>query len=298
MKDRVPTENAAILISTRNRGEILRDSLLHLQDAGLGGAPLWIYDDASSDREEAGDACRDWPGATVIRGGTRVGQARGRNELLRRCNRTFALMIDDDQYFQDVGPLAEHLAAPSPPAVVAFQSVSTRDGGCAIAGPPRVGDAATFMGGACLFHVPSILGVGGYREFFVYGREEPELAMRLWLRGQRLRLDSRVTVLHNHRTVEDAARDYREFDFLQTRNAVLAYTMNVPLLPGFYLGLGRALSFGYHSGRFPGAVARGLVSGIVQTFVHAGDRTPVTLRQYRKWRKYQLSCVWRGSNER
>ena len=209
--------DCAILIPTRNRPAILANTVRQLQRLGLQSLPLWVYDDASDDPKAAPDAVSAWPGARVVRGDVRVGQAKGRNVLLRACNCEYAIMLDDDQYFlsqtsiEVIGRYLEQHAVRRDFAVLAFQSVNKADG---VLGTPKdvsAGPSPSFMGGACLFHVPSVLSVGGYREFFIYGYEEPELAARLWLNGLQIWYDPAIVVEHNQDYSPAENRSFREY---------------------------------------------------------------------------------------
>lgn len=284
----------AILIPTRNRPVLLAESLRRLAAAGFQECPLWIYDDASVHPEAVRKAVATWPRAQVIRGEKRIGQAAGRNRLMRACGRTFAIFLDDDQYFLTKGPIFEYMLLPPdvrPPAVVAFQSINRGDGRCAIRRGLPVGETWTFMGGACLFHVPSVLAVGGFREDFMYGWEEPELAMRLWLRGFQLWFDTRIVVEHNHRVTPETARDAAEYDFLYARNIVLAYTLNAPAWIGWPLGVVHALRFVRRRDVAARDIAmRGVRVGLRESLRRRGERTPASTVRFCRWLRYVRRC--------
>ena len=290
----MPRNDLAIVIATRNRPAILGNTLERLRGAGFGDVPLWVYDDGGDDPASVRRAVSQWPNARLVVGEKRMGQAGGRNVLLRQCGRTFAIMLDDDQYFLDPGPLDSYLAMPGasgPCAVVAFQSINVADGRKAIPREHAAGETASFMGGACLFHVPSVLAVGAYRDFFVYGWEEPELAMRLWLRGFHLHFDSNIIVEHNHRITPDARRDLREYDYLYGRNIVLTHTLNTTMAPGMLLGVLRAIRFANHPERHVGAAMLGMASGVRESFSRWADRTPVSWSRLLEWRRYEKRCA-------
>ena len=284
--------DCAILIPTRNRPAILANTVQHLQRLGLQSLPLWVYDDASDDPQAAAEAVSSWPAARVVRGNARAGQAKGRNLLLRSCNCEYAIMLDDDQYFlsltsiEAIGKHLEQHARCHDFAVLAFQSVNKTGG---VVGTPRdvpAGPTASFMGGACLFHVPSILSVGGFREFFIYGHEEPELAMRLWLHGLQLRYDPAIVVEHNQEYTPAENRNFREYDRLYARNGILVHSLNLPLWFGLPLGVVKSLKWCFHTARNPGSKLRGVSDGIGATFRYWKSRTPGSLRQFLDWRRF------------
>src|ERR1039458_10395333 len=95
-------------------------------------------------------------------------------------------MLDDDQYFLETGNLNEHIlshADHSERSIVQFQSIIKGTGEVAI--PKGVGPqpVSSFMGGSILAHVPSILKVGGYRDFFLYCSGGPGLGVRVGGQG-------------------------------------------------------------------------------------------------------------------
>jgi len=81
----------------------------------------------------------------------------------------------------------------------------------------------------------------------------------------------------------DEQRDYREYDFLDTRNVLLLYSMNLPLLPGLGLGLVRSLRGALGSRRNRGARLRGTLAGLFYSFSKWPQRAPMSLRRYRAW---------------
>ena len=286
--------DCAILIPTRNRPGILANTLLQLQRFGLHELPLWVYDDASDDPQATRDAVASWPGARIIRGAARVGQAKGRNLLLRACNCEFAILMDDDTYFIELGSLSEHLLEHSSRqhfAVLGFQCVRKWDGMLSTPADTPAGPTSSFMGGACLLHVPSILSVGGYREFFIYGHEEPELAMRLWFNGLQVQYDPAIVVEHNQEYSPAENRNEREYDRLYARNGVLVHSLNMPLWFGLLFGFAKSLKWCFHTSRNPGAKLRGLSEGVGATFRYWKARTPVSLRRALAWRRFcQSKC--------
>jgi GT2 family glycosyltransferase len=297
------SSKCAILIPTRNRPERLRETLSRLREEGLGNLPLWVYDDCSDDPQavksmiEAG-----WAGGQVVRGEMRVGQAQGRNVLLRACQTDFAIMLDDDQYFLETGNLNEHIlshADHSERSIVQFQSIIKGTGEVAI--PKGVGPqpVSSFMGGSILAHVPSILKVGGYRDFFVYGSEEPDLVMRLWAQGFQVWYDPSIVVEHNQSYSAEERRDLREYDYLYARNILLLHTMNMPLWVGLPVGIARSARRLFYRRRGLGnyaAKTMGLLSGICTTFSKWSERTPLPMQKLQSF--WRFSRAWNETRSR
>ena len=289
------TKDLAVLIPTRNRSQILRRTLVELKRAGFGARSLIVYDDASEDQDAVSRVVREeWPKASLIRGTERIGQAAGRNRLLNACSSELALCLDDD-CFPDSGVWGDqYLNADwcgKRWAVVTFQCVRLRDGEMAIKGSPAQGNVTGFLGGACMMHVPSVLSTGGYRDFFMYGCEEPELALRLRLAGFCIWQDPLVVVRHNQFDAPDEKRDSREYDYLYARNTVLLYSLNFPLSLGLILGAARSLRHLLFRRRNWTSSAKGLWDGVVMTFARRQDRRPCTWRQARQLTRSQGNAI-------
>lgn len=276
----------AILIATRNRPQILAETFARLHEKDFSSYPMWIYDDASDDPAAIRVVAESWPGARVIRGEKQRGQAHGRNELLRACGTPFAICLDDDQYFIEAGRLEEHLVLPRPPGscpAVSFQCRAKKDGRLDRPAELPSGLTTWFMGGCVLFHVPTILQIGGYRPWWVYGYEEPELAMRLFAAGHRIWYDASILIEHNQFYNPDERRDFGEYDYLYARNAVLLTSMNYPLLLGLPMGVVRSIRRAFYLKRNFGRKFAGLLHGIGLTFSRWSERTPMPWGRAREW---------------
>ena len=293
-------ERCAILIPTRNRPGILDQTLTELRRQGLGALPLWVYDDASDDPGATSKVVSSWPGGQVIRNEVRQGQAAGRNMLMRHCGKEYGIFLDDDNYFLELGALAVHVNgnAPANRAVVAFQNRAKSTG--RLDYPPTRGACASpfFLGGCSLFNIPLVLSAGGYRDFWVYRHEEIDLAMRLFARGLEIWYDPSILVEHNQWYAPDEQRDYREYDFLDARNAFLLRSMNMPLPAGLCWGLLHSTRGVMRAKRNRGARVRGLMAGLVCSFSKWRQRTPMSLRQYLAWSRQRLGTPVGGGELR
>lgn len=278
----------AILIPTRNRPARLQRTLEELIARGFGDHPLFVYDDASDEPWEIDKALALWPGATLLRGKNRCGQAMGRNQLLRAMACPYALCLEDDTWPEEYAALmtAFETIQADGIAVATFQSRSLGDGRLAMPLARPRGPSVGFLGGASLFHVPSVLSVGGYREFFTYGYEEPELALRLWQRGLRIEYFPDVVVAHNHLETPDERRDHREYDFLYARNGILMSSLNMPLWFGLPHGLARSLRLSLRLKRNLWQKAKGTIAGIWLTFARWQQRTPCSFSKALQWCRF------------
>lgn len=278
----------AIIIATRNRPTILAETFERLREKGFGEWPMWIYDDASDDADAMRRVAASWPGAHLIRGDRQRGQAHGRNELMRACGAPYAICLDDDQYFLEVGNLFSYLVDPPPPGahpVISFQCRAKKDGRLDRPADMPSGLTTWFMGGCALFHVPTILAVGGYRAWWVYGYEEPELAARLFAAGYRIWYDATVQIEHNQFYNPSERRDFGEYDYLYARNAVLLTSMNYPLLLGLPLGILRSVRRAFLFKRNYGRKAAGLLRGVAMTFSCWDERTPMSWSRAMEWHR-------------
>ena len=286
----------SILIPTRNRPGILQRTLNELDSGGFSGHPLFVYDDASDDPTAIADVVAIWSGAHLIRGEKRGGQARGRNSLLQATQCNYALMLDDDSWPEDREALMEAVEAMAEDelGVATFQYRALADGKLSISDGQIRGRVASFLGGASVFHVPTILGLGGYREEFIYGYEEPELALRLWLAGVPIEQFPDVVVAHNHFETPDEKRDHREYDRLYSRNGILMSSLNMPLVLGLPHGMLRSLRRSLQSRRNIGAKARGTLAGALDTFSLWPERRPCSWKQALAWVKFSRSPSMKG----
>jgi GT2 family glycosyltransferase len=287
------SEKLAILIPTRNRPEILATTLRELQEAGFGGVPLWVYDDCSINAAAIRDVVGHWPTGKVIRGNVRTGQAQGRNVLMEACDKEFGLFIDDDSVPASALAVADILAKPFPEkrVIVTSQYLDVPTQRYSTRSEIGEGVARTFQGGGSLFNIPKVLRLGGFRKFFVYGYEEPELAMRIRMKGFEIWYDPTFLVRHNHFETPNEQRDYREYDYLYARNGVLMSSLNMPLWMGLPHGLARSIRRSFYLKRNGWAKLRGTTEGIWLTFARWKERTPSTAAATREYMRCSKEWV-------
>jgi GT2 family glycosyltransferase len=278
-------DQLAILIPTRNRPAILRRTLEELLGGGFGGHPLLIYDDASADGKAVAEVAALWPESRLIRSETRAGQARGRNVLMRESPCEFALFLDDDSWPESHAAIINALEVARADAltVASFHYRALADGRLSLPPEQARTRAKCFLGGASLFHVPTVLSVGGYRECFIYGYEEPELSLRLWLAGHRIEYLPGIAVVHNQFYTPDENRDYREYDYLYAQNSILMSSLNMPCWYGLPHGLIRSVRRSVYLRRNFWAKVRGTFSGVWLSFALWRERKPCSIRKAIEW---------------
>lgn len=274
-----------IVIPTRNRPEILARTLSELKDGGFGDWPLLIYDDASDDSEAVAGVLRTWPNVKLLKGEVRAGQACGRNRLLKAVNSEYALFLDDDCWPENKIPLLKAFVEMKSEGygVASFQYRSLSTGRLDFEDRPRERIATSFLGGGCIFHAEKILEIGGYRESFVYGYEEPELAMRLNLAGITIGCFPEVILSHNQFYGAGEARDLKEYDRLYARNGILMSSLNLPLPLGLLHGLARSVRRSMYHKRNFGSKLLGSLQGVFDTLRLWSTRQPCSWEQARAY---------------
>jgi GT2 family glycosyltransferase len=278
--------NTAILIPTRDRPRILGVTLEGLQKAGMSGIPIWIYDDFSEDPTAIKRVVSSFPNTRLVRGEKRVGQAEGRNILMRQCASEYGLLLDDDSFPNNSDWLenaTQSMPGSNRVAITSFQYRAMSDGSLSLPAGTRPGFATAFLGGASLLHIPSILEVGGFRSGFIFGYEEPELALRLWVRGYRIWCDPSVLVNHNQFYCAEERRDTREYDYLYARNSILMSSLNMPLWYGLPHGLARSVRRSFYFRRNWRSKLEGTLVGLCQSFTLWRQRTPCSFGQAIEW---------------
>lgn len=287
-----PNNQLAILIPTRNRPKILQRTLKELHNRGFGSYPLFVYDDASDNPEDVAQVVSCWEDARLIQGEIRGGQAQGRNILIKECSCEYGLFLDDDSWPEDRTAVLEALEimVSAHLAVATFQCRALADGRLSVPEETPRKQVNSFLGGASMAFLPDLLRIGGYRESFVYGYEEPELALRLWLSGSRIEYIPNVIVTHNQFDSAEEKRNFQEYDYLYARNAILMSSLNFPLLFGLPHGLLRSFRRSFHKKRNTWAKFSGTFSGVFSIFSGSQIRQPCTWKQTREWLAFCRRC--------
>lgn len=274
----------SVLIPTRNRAADLRQALEKMKDCGLHELKYIVYDDASDNVEETEVAARVIGDVTVLKGKSRLGQAGGRNHLLRACQTPYALFMDDDTWFTDASPLARIIASDLEYAgigrasVVCSQVFRTSDGETIFSKGLETCRVVNPLGAGCIVRVEDIVKVGAFREYWRYRHEETELGLRLWKHDFQVVYDASLVVEHCHTS---AARSSREYGRNSARNLILMHALNLPGFSGFPLGVLRALRLLLVREYSKTAILSGVVEGIADTLKYKDDVNAMTPDQYR-----------------
>jgi len=240
MDNTLVNQSLSILIASRNRKEILANSLNEISKTILKDCSCIIFDDESDEPYDILYFKDYWKGSLqIIRNSKRKGQAYGRNYLLKECKTKYALMLDDDCFpDNNIASLPKILDTNKDFSIITFQVVLAQNRKIkAWSDNMPNGECRTFLGGASIFKVDDILNIGGYREFFVYGVEEPELAIRLKKNNLKIYYTNKVIILHNHKDIPEENRNYKEYEFLYARNTILLHTLNYSFIYAILVSL-------------------------------------------------------------
>ena len=282
--------SVTIVIPTYNRPEILRRTLRELKQKGFGELRLLIYDDASILHPSVAEVvAATWENACIFRSEHKRGQAYGRNQLLREVATEFALLLDDDSWPDDRCDLEAAFAdaCSRSAACATFQYRALRSGELSHAHLNHIQEVHSFLGGAALIHTETIRRVMCFRETLVFGFEEPDLAFRLWAAGHKIIFYPTVIFSHNQHYSPDEFRDFKEYDYLYSRNAILMSSLNFPLWFGLCHGLGRSIRrFTYHKRNYFVKI-KGIVIGLIHSFTKAGDYRRESFSKALQWLEIQ-----------
>jgi GT2 family glycosyltransferase len=189
-------KNVTVGITTRNRSASLERcvrSMCHL-------APLVsriiVFDDASDSPAADGLAGVVLPSGmelTVIRDEGQVGYIAGRNRMMKAAATPYVLLVDDDVVVFAAGPVESAVAVLDGDASVAAVGFAQAEADGS-PWPERMQPGrgaqpayvSSFIGFAHLLRRETFLGLGGYRESFVFYGEEKDFCIRLLDAGLRV----------------------------------------------------------------------------------------------------------------
>jgi GT2 family glycosyltransferase len=273
------TSRLTVIVPTRNRPIVLERSLRKIRQC-FSTEPILVYDDASDDALAVSRVVDRIYNCRCIRGDSQAGPAAGRQRLLGEANSIWCLALDDDCYprrdFQ-ISHLLKSEPGEGEPIIIGFRLYRTYDGNLAPPARTPFGPSRAFHGGASLLHRDSVLAIGGYREFLVFGGEDTELATRAWANGKQVWGDSDNVVMHDH---VSCGRDLSAESFYYSRNRILASALTLPRWVGIPFGTLQAFRRTLTTGEF-----RPSLRGI-----YAGWRDAIKFRAFRKAISFKM---WR-----
>lgn len=224
--DQSSPPTATVVISTRNRLADLHNAIRScLEQTGV-RLEILVYDDASTDGTTE-TITRKFPSVRITRRDEHVGLIVLRNRGFREARGHIIFSIDDDAYFtssQTVARTLELFDEHPRAAVVALPYVEPHTKRL-MSEFPSDRRLRGFVGCAHAMRRDLVIGLGGYREFFVHQGEERDLAIRLLDRGYEIVFGDTRPIVH---TVSPR-RDRPRMSFYGVRNTLLFDVLNLPL---------------------------------------------------------------------
>jgi len=281
--------DASIVITSRNRrDEVLRAVASSFAQTSA-AIEVLVYDDASEDGT-AGAIRRLWPACRVFESGTRVGYIVNRNRGFQDAQAPVVFSLDDDAYFTRPDTVAETLQAfardPQLFAVaipyiepLSRRSQSTLAAPCTAIEGQRL---RSFVGCAHAIRRATVLGLGGYRDFYVHQGEERDLCLRALDRGFVVVYGGAGPVTH----MVSGLRDARRVTYFALRNQLLFNWLNLPLGAMIVRMLWDPLAmlrYRFSWSDLPHRV-RSILAGLVECVRRFGARRPVSRQAYRQFR--------------
>lgn len=292
---------ASIVIATRNRRD---DTLVAIASALGQDVPveILVYDDASTDGTAAALPAAD-SRVRVFRNTERSGYIVNRNRGFRDAAAPIVFSLDDDAYFSHPSIVSNALRVferdPSIAAVAIpyIEPLNRRSLSSLRSGPPPApgSQLRSYVGCAHAIRTQAALSVGGYREFFVHQREEPDLCLRLLNNGWRVVYGDGAPIVH----MVSPKRDAQRVSFHAARNQVLTDVLNVPL-PHLLSRLVRTplsvLAYRFSISEVPGRLAA-LSAGWVEAIARIDQRAPVRAASYKAFRGLPShgALPWQGA---
>ncbi len=279
----------SILITTRNRANDLRRTLLALQS--LDPPPWEILITADGCTDDTSAVVRELAArAILIENPVPIGSVASRDAMLRKTSGDLALMLDDDSYPELPGSLAAlaSLFAANPRLGVATFPQRTDEYPASLTQGDfgRERPVRSFANsGACL-RLATYRVLPGFEPMFFHMYEEPDYALQCIAAGWEVRFFPAITVRH-HWTPNQ--RSEIKNHQLHARNELWSTVMRCPLplvIPIiFYRILSQAR---YAASRGPAWLLREPVwwmKALAGIPTALRRRNPVTLASYREWLK-------------
>lgn len=216
-----------VQISTRNRASELVITLRELRRQTYRPLELIVIDDFSCE-EIDGLVKAEWPDARVIRNSKNLGLIASRSAGMRMASGEHVIIIDDDSCFtdpHDISRAVARLAASPRVGVLAFL---IHNG--ALASPPSgIQDGErltqTFVGCGHMIRKSVIDRIGGFCDFYHYGGEENEYALRVMDAGWTILFYPAVAV---HHRVSNLGRNPGKIWKYAMRNSIWTSILRMP----------------------------------------------------------------------
>jgi GT2 family glycosyltransferase len=219
-------EKLTVVIPTHNRRDILRATLRRL-DPPVADVRVLVFCDACTDGTEA-MVRAEFPWVRLISSSDKLGHSVARSCAFAACETEFILSIDDDSWPMDADYAGRIFAAFARWPRAAFLASSVHDDrhpeGAAAVGeePYRV---RNFVGCGFAVRTKVFAELGGFRQFFQYGGEELEIALRAHAQGWEIVFLPALRIYHDRTSVN---RDEYEMIRSGFGNNLSACLLNEP----------------------------------------------------------------------
>jgi GT2 family glycosyltransferase len=173
-----------VLITTRNRPEELRRTLIELRRQDYSDLELIVIDDGS--HTEVKTVVREeWPGAVFVREEVSAGSPQRRSEGFARARGKYILEIDDDSHPVESNAIRRAVEVMERMPHIGALAFHVFNGQTVPAnlGRPPAKYVSSFVGCGVLFRRSAILQTGGFCPFFQSHWEESELGLRFLKEG-------------------------------------------------------------------------------------------------------------------
>jgi GT2 family glycosyltransferase len=217
----------AISIATRDRINVVEQTLQRIEEFGLGECELIICDDGSSPALQVPSLCR-FPRGRLIRNDAPVGQAVARNQIAAAASRPFILQLDDDSY--PVAGIVEQLLAAAREqndwlAMALPLEEPVRGRRAQLPKEPLTG-LRSFVGCAALINRAVFLQLGGYADWIGGMVEEDELSLRGFASGYQVYANGALQIRHD---VSPTARNVGGIEYRSFRNWTTTWLRHAPM---------------------------------------------------------------------
>lgn len=281
------TYRATVVITTRNRKELLRDAITSTL-AQQEKVEIIVMDDASTDGT-SDMVTAEFPMVRLVQSKARCGLIVQRNRAAEIATSSIIFSLDDDAIFSSPNVISQALPYFSDERVgaLALPLINIIDGVAQefYAGRPTEKNAFwvmhAFTGAGYAVRRDLFLALGGFQGHLFHWGEEPEYSQRMLNAGRVVRL-AMTDPIHHFPAAE--GRHKRGKNVWLYRNMILAswYTAPLPLLiPLLGLQTARCMIRGASNIRQLPIAIEGIFRGYASCFARLSKRTPISFQTFR-----------------
>lgn len=223
----MPRPLVSVLITAHNRAEELRATLRELRRQDYPALELIVVDDASGESLEP-VVRAEWPEARFTRNSRNVGLIVNRSAAMAAARGEYLLTLDDDSNLvapDAITRVVARMAREPEVGVLAFRVHEGLEPPASTAPAPPEQYTYAFVGCGVMMRASAVREVGGYRDYFVYYKEEAEYALRMIGRGHRILYVPELVVHHRKSPIGRSAPRIAAYSF---RNSVWTALLLMP----------------------------------------------------------------------